>query len=86
MILDILYIPLFVFLAIQFPKLLVEKNEQAYLPILKNLALYHFLLGIAYFFTTNNGGGDAWGYWRDLKQCHLKNFCKASEVVKGQNL
>ncbi|MFC0344189.1 hypothetical protein [Epilithonimonas hispanica] len=63
MILDIIYIPIFILLAIQFPKLLLEDKEQAYLPILNRLALFHFVLGIAYFFTTNNGGGDAWGYW-----------------------
>ena len=83
MILDILYIPLFVFLAIQFPKLLVEKNEQAYLPILKNLALYHFLLGIAYFFTTNNGGGDAWGYWRAPKTLSFEKFLEGIRGGEG---
>lgn len=83
MILDILYIPLFVFLAIQFPKLLVEKNEQAYLPILKNLALYHFLLGIAYFFTTNNGGGDAWGYWRAPKTMSFEKFLEGIRSGEG---
>lgn len=83
MILDILYIPLFVFLAIQFPKLLVEKNEQAYLPILKNLALYHFLLGIAYFFTTNNGGGDAWGYWRAPKTMSFEKFLQGIRGGEG---
>lgn len=83
MILDILYIPLFVFLAIQFPKLLVEKNEQAYLPILKNLALYHFLLGIAYFFTTNNGGGDAWGYWRAPKTMSFEKFLQGIRSGEG---
>ena len=83
MILDILYIPLFVFLAIQFPKLLVEKNEQAYLPILKNLALYHFLLGIAYFLTTNNGGGDAWGYWRAPKTMSFEKFLQGIRGGEG---
>jgi hypothetical protein len=83
LILDILYIPLFVFLAIQFPKLLVEKNEQAYLPILKNLALYHFLLGIAYFFTTNNGGGDAWGYWRAPKTMSFEKFLQGIRGGEG---
>jgi len=48
MILDFFYIPLFIILAMQFPQLLLQKNEQAYLPILKNLALFHFLLGIAF--------------------------------------
>ncbi|WP_333850280.1 hypothetical protein, partial [Epilithonimonas sp.] len=76
MILDILYIPLFVLLAIQFPKLLLEDKELVYLPILKKLALFHFVLGIAYFFTTNNGGGDAWGYWIAAKNMNYLQFIK----------
>lgn len=76
MILDIIYIPLFVLLAIQFPKLLLENNEQAYLPILNKLALFHFVLGIAYFFTTNNGGGDAWGYWMAGKNMNYVQFVR----------
>lgn len=76
MILDILYIPLFILLAMQFPKLLLENNEQAYLPILNKLALFHFVLGIAYFFTTNNGGGDAWGYWKVAKNMSYLHFIR----------
>lgn len=74
MILDFIYIPLFVFLAMQFPKLLLEEKELVYMPIIKKLALFHFLLGIAYFFTTNNGGGDAWGYWRIPKIMSFEQF------------
>ena len=76
MILDIFYIPLFIFLAIQFPKLLLEEKEFVYLPILKKLALFHFLLGLAYFFTTNNGGGDAWGYWMAAKNMNFLQFVR----------
>lgn len=83
MILDIVYVPLFIFLAIQFPKLLVEKNEHAYLPILKNLVLFHFLLGVAYFFTTNNGGGDAWGYWKSPKTMPFDKFIEGIRSGEG---
>lgn len=76
MILDILYIPLFVLLALQFPKLLLEEKEMAYLPILNKLAFFHFFLGIAYFFTTNNGGGDAWGYWMAAKNMDYLQFVR----------
>lgn len=76
MILDLLYIPLFVLLAIQFPKLLLEEKEMAYFPILKKLVLFHFLLGLAYFFTTNNGGGDAWGYWKVAKSMNNIQFVR----------
>ncbi len=74
MILDALYIPFFVFLALQFPKLLLEENEYNLYPILKKLAFFHFLLGIAFFFTTNNGGGDAWGYWLGPKRMSFEQF------------
>ncbi len=74
MILDCLYIPLFIFLAIQFPKLLLETKELIYLPVLKKLALFHFVLGLAYFFITNNGGGDAWQYWSGAKIMSFENF------------
>jgi len=74
MILDFIYIPLFIFLAMQFPKMLLEEKEFAYLPILNKLALFHFVLGIAYFFTTNNGGGDAWGYWLISKNMTFEQF------------
>ena len=76
MMLDILYIPLFVLFAVQFPKLLLEDNEYVFYPILKKIILFHFLLGIAYFFTTNNGGGDAWGYWIVAKKMNYLQFVK----------
>lgn len=76
MILDILYIPLFILIAMQFPKLLLEEKEHTYLPILNKLALFHFVLGIAYFFTTNNGGGDAWGYWTAAKNMNYAQFVR----------
>ena len=76
MMLDILYIPLFVLFAVQFPKLLLEDNEYVFYPILKKIVLFHFLLGIAYFFTTNNGGGDAWGYWIVAKKMNYLQFVK----------
>ena len=82
MILDILYIPLFIYLALQFPKLLLEGKELAYLPVLKKLALFHFLLGIAYYFTTNNAGGDAWGYWLFVQDMSYERFI--INLTKGE--
>ena len=76
MILDFLYIPLFIILAIQFPKLLLEEKEWNYYPILKKLALFHFLIGLSYFFFTRNGGGDAWGYWVSAKNMDYLQFIK----------
>jgi hypothetical protein len=74
MILDFIYIPLFVFLAMQFPKLLLFDSEQLYYPILQRLILFHFLLGLAYFFTTNNYGGDAYGHWLLAKRMDYTQF------------
>lgn len=82
MILDILYIPLFVLLALQFPKLLMEDKEYLFYPSLKKLALFHFLLGIAYFLTTNNGGGDAWGYWVVAKNMNYLQFM--ADITGGE--
>ena len=83
MILDIIYIPIFILLAMQFPKLLLEENEYTYYPILKKLALFHFLLGIAFFFTTNNGGGDAWGYWLGPKTMSYSQFLTTIQGGEG---
>ncbi|ROI12945.1 hypothetical protein [Epilithonimonas hominis] len=83
MILDIIYIPLFILLALHFPKFLLEDKEYAYLPILNKLALFHFLLGIAYFFTTNNGGGDAWGHWRVAKLMSYDQFVLGLSAGEG---
>ncbi len=73
---DFIYIPVFILLAIQFPKLLLEEQEMTYYPILKKLAVFHFILGLAYFFTTNNGGGDAWGYWKVAKSMSYFQFIR----------
>ncbi|WP_312751049.1 hypothetical protein [Epilithonimonas hominis] len=83
MILDIIYIPLFILLALHFPKFLLEDKEYAYLPILNKLTLFHFLLGIAYFFTTNNGGGDAWGHWRVAKLMSYDQFVLGLSAGEG---
>lgn len=83
MILEILYIPLFVFLALQFPKILLEDHEQELYPILKKLVVFHFFLGLAYFFTTNNGGGDAWGHWRVAKLMTYDQFVLSLSSGEG---
>lgn len=53
-----------------------------FFPILKKLALFHFLLGLGYFFITNNGGGDAWGYWKIAKQMSYAQF--ANDLSGGE--
>lgn len=63
MVLDFIYIPLFLFLAVRFPLLLLQENEIHYFPILRNLAFFHFFLGLAYYFTILTSGGDALRYW-----------------------
>ncbi len=76
MVLDFIYIPIFILLSLQFPKLLLEEKEMVYYPVLKKLVYFHFLLGLAYFFTTNNGGGDAWGYWMAGKNMDYAQFIR----------
>lgn len=83
MILDAIYISLFLILAMQFPKLLLTEKEMVYLPILKRLALFHFVLGIAYFFITKNGGGDAWGYWVVAKNMDYGTFINSLFTGEG---
>lgn len=80
--LDLLYIPLFVILAIQFPKLYLQPNEEKYGQVLTKLLLFHFLLGIGFFFFTRNGGGDAWGYWVSAKQMTWKDF--VLRIMEGE--
>lgn len=63
MILDFVYTPLFIFLALRFPLLLLEEKEHIFLPVLRKLAIFHFLLGVAYFYTIITSGGDALRYW-----------------------
>lgn len=83
MVLDFIYIPLCILFAVQFPKLLLEKQEMVYLPVLKKLVLFHFLMGLAYFFITNNGGGDAWGYWMAGKNMNNAQFIQGLTAGEG---
>ncbi len=83
MFLDFIYIPLFVFIATLFPRMVLNDHEHTYLRSLQNLALFHFIFGLAYFFTTNNGGGDAWGHWLLAKEMSNAEFLTAISSGEG---
>lgn len=80
---DFIYIPLCILLALQFPKLLLEEKEYSLYPVIRNLVIFHFLLGIAYFFFTRNGGGDAWGYWLAGKKMSYLQFIQDLKGGEG---
>lgn len=83
MLLDFIYIPIFVFLALRFPLLLVEKNEAKYFPILKKLVFFHFLLGVAYYYFIMNNGGDAMRYWNIAKLMDNAQFFQSIRGGEG---
>lgn len=41
---------------------------------LRKLLFFHLLVGTGYYFLTQNGGGDAWGYWRRAKLMDADDF------------
>ncbi len=61
---DVFWLVLFVVLGLQLPNLFLGKKEKKYIPWLKKLIIFHFILGFVFFLYTNNGGGDAYGYWQ----------------------
>ena len=74
MILDLVYVPLFVLLAVRFPKLLLTPWEQHYYPAFVRIIIFHFAVGVGYYFFTRNGGGDAWGYWTQALEMDHTQF------------
>ncbi|UOE41533.1 hypothetical protein MTP09_02505 [Chryseobacterium suipulveris] len=83
MILDLIYLLVIIAVTLQFPGMLLNQKEQQFLDIAKKLVLFHFLLGVAYYFQTRNGGGDAWGYWRAGKSMTGDTFWVAIREGEG---
>ncbi len=81
MIADILYFILFVLLGLCFPYFLLNERDKKFKPILVKLLFFHFLMGFAYFLYTNNGGGDAWGYWKVSKEMSYDEFIKYYNIT-----
>ncbi|MBD8084619.1 hypothetical protein [Chryseobacterium caseinilyticum] len=61
-------------MSIGFAKLVTEKKDYRYLKTLKWLTFFHFIMGIAFYFLTRNGGGDAWTYWVNAKNMSPEEF------------
>lgn len=83
MVLDFIYIPLFIFFALRFPLLLLEERELTFLPTLRKLAFFHFFLGIAYYFTIITSGGDAMRYWNVARMMDSTMFFKNISAGEG---
>lgn len=83
MILDIIYLIIFVFIGMIFPGLFLTGKDSLHKRRLKQLLGFHFLLGIAFFFYTRNGGGDAWGYWLRSKNMTSVEFWTYLYESKG---
>lgn len=61
-------------MSIGFASLVTEKKDYRYLGALKWLTFFHFIMGIAFYFLTRNGGGDAWTYWVNAKNMSPEEF------------
>lgn len=74
MIIQIIYILLIIAVAFAFPTLYLRKGEKRYLQQLYWLIGYHFIFGVAFYFFTRDGGGDAWAYWTVSKNMSFDDF------------
>lgn len=74
MIIDFFYTILFFLLALVFANLVLEKKDFLYLKTLRWIILFHFIMGVAFYFFTRNGGGDAWTYWQNAKSMSPEEF------------
>lgn len=60
--------------ALRLPLVFLKGTDVKYIAVLKKLIAFHFLLGVAYYFFTRNGGGDSWGYWTVAKAMEFSDF------------
>lgn len=74
MILDVIWCSLFIFISLSLPRVFLKGKDKKFTSALKKLILFHFLLGFCYFLFTNNGGGDAYGYWTIAKSMSSSDF------------
>ncbi|MEJ8801531.1 hypothetical protein [Pontibacter sp. H249] len=70
MIADIFYVIVFLFIGLQFPKVLSLRNKD--INRLKWLWFYHLIFGIAYYlYVSSQGGSDSLKYWNGAKKISL---------------
>lgn len=80
--LDILYIPLFLILALYFPRMVLLNSEKKFLKTIQYLILFHFLLGIAYYFFILSSGGDAMRYYNVANRMSSQQFWE--NIISGE--
>lgn len=83
MILDFIYTVTFIFMGLIFSNFLLKKENSYHKKYLQKLLFFHFLIGIAFFLFTNNGGGDAWGYWTASQKMTTTEFFAYLYEEKG---
>ncbi|NRT15113.1 hypothetical protein HNP99_001460 [Flavobacterium sp. 28A] len=50
---------------------------------LRNLWSFHLLTTVGFYLLTNNGGGDAWGYWTLARRMNFNDFIVNIQTAKG---
>lgn len=74
MILDILYTICFLFIGLNLPMFIFGKEYLKYKGDLIKLLIFHFFVGVAYYFFTKDNAGDAWGYWNEARKMTEAQF------------
>jgi len=83
MILDFIYVISFILVGLIFPKIFLTDKDFLYKKQLRKLLGLHFLVGLAFFYFTDNGGGDAWTYWKAAKDMTSTDFFAYLYESKG---
>lgn len=71
---DLFWFIFFLGTALQLPRFFLTGAQDKYRVSLKQLIIYHFILGAAFYVLTRNGGGDSWAYWTTAKEMDIDHF------------
>lgn len=71
---DILFFIIIVIFGLGYINLFNSQLPTNEISTLRKLWFFHILVGIGFYFFTNNGGGDAWGYWKRAKEMNSEDF------------
>lgn len=83
MIFDICFTLLFILIGYIFPLIVLPNKNKSDVKSLRIIFLVHLIFGVAFFFYTNNGGGDAYQYWIIAKNMSNQDFWKYLYEAKG---
>jgi hypothetical protein len=83
MLLNIFYTIFFIFIGLSFSNLILNKKNFEHKKKLQKLLFFHFLIGVFFYLFTNNGGGDAWGYWKASQGMTTTEFFAYLYEAKG---